>query len=269
MSLLPYPLRDKVAIITGASTGIGRAVALELARRGCRLALAARSADKLEEVRGRIESLGAQAIAVRTDVTRPEQIALLVQTTVDRFGGVDVLVNNAGYGLWGTFANLPPGEIRKIFDTNVFGAVAMAQAVIPELRKRGGGQIVNIESIVGLRSMPGASAYCATKHALHAFSESMRIELAPWNIHVCSFCPGLTASDFSKNKVEIDFHTQLSKLWSQPAEKCARLIVRAIRWRRRQVVTTWSGKMFCVIQRLSPRINDWIFRAGQKLGMAP
>ena len=249
--------------------GIGRAVALELARKKAKLVLAARSIEKLYQLQIEIEQLGAKCMVAPTDITEPSAIDRLVEGTVTRFGGVDVLVNNAGYGLWGVVEKLPVDEIRKIFETNVFGAIAMAKAVIPEMKKRGGGQIVNIESVVALRSMPGSGAYCATKHALHAFSEAMRIELLPHHIHVCSFCPGITESEFSKNRIEIDFHTEFSKTLSMSAEHCARIIIRAIERRRRQVVTTWSGKFMHVIQRISPRLVDWMMVAGQKLGMAP
>jgi len=266
---LSYSVRDKVVIITGASMGIGRAVALELARKKAKLVLAARSSEKLFQLQIEIDHMGAECMVAPTDVTIPAAIDHLVEGTVTRFGGIDVLVNNAGYGLWGILEKLPMDEIRNVFETNFFGAIAMAKAVIPEMKKRGGGVIVNVESVVGLRSLPGSGAYCATKHALHAFSESMRIELKPHRIHVCSFCPGITQSEFSKNRVEIDFHTEFSKILSMSSERCAQLIVRAIERRKRQVVTTWSGKFVHLMQRISPRILDGLMVAGQKLGLAP
>ncbi len=264
-----YHLKDKIVIVTGASMGIGRAVALELARKKAKLVLAARSIEKLYQLQIEIEKIGAECMVAPTDVTEPAAIARLLEGTVTRFGGVDILINNAGYGLWGVFEKLPMDEIRSVFETNVFGAIAMAQAVIPEMKRRGGGQIVNMESVVAFRSMPGSGAYCATKHALHAFSEAMRIELLPHGIHVCSFCPGITKSEFSRNRVEIDFHTEFSKALSTSSERCAQIVVRALERRRRQVVTTWSGKFMHVIQRISPRLVDWMMVTGQKLGMAP
>ena len=249
--------------------GIGRAVALELARRKAKLVLAARSVEKLYQLQIEIEHMGAECMVAPTDVTNPSAIAHLVEGTVARFGGVDILINNAGYGLWGLLEKLPMDEIRNVFETNLFGALAMAKAVIPEMKKRGGGSIVNVESVLALRSLPGSGAYCATKHALHAFSESMRVELAPYNIHVCSICPGITRSEFSKNRIEIDFHTEFSKTMSMSAERCAEIIVRAIERRRRHVVTTWSGKLLHVFQRISPHLVDWAVAAGRKLKLAP
>jgi short-subunit dehydrogenase len=249
--------------------GIGRAVALELARRKAKVILAARSMEKLYQVQLDIEQLGGECMVAPTDVTVPNMITHLVENTLLRFGRIDILVNNAGYGLWGTVEKLPMDQVRAVFETNVFGALLMAKAVIPAMKIGGGGQIVNIESVVALRSLPGSSAYCATKHALHAFTDSMRIELGKYNIHVCSFCPGITESEFSKNRIEIDFHTEFSKTMSQSAEKCARLIVQAIRWRRRRVVTTWSGKLLATMQRISPSVVDGMLLIGQKLKLAP
>jgi short-subunit dehydrogenase len=266
---LATSLRDKVVIITGASTGIGRAVALQLARKKAKLVLAARSTEKLYQLQIEIERLGAECMVAPSDVRNQVCIDHLIEGTVARFGGIDVLINNAGYGLWGVVEKLPMDEIRSVFETNLFGAIAVAKAVIPEMKKRGGGQIINVESVVALRSLPGSGAYCATKHALHAFSEAMRSELAPHGIHVCSFCPGITRSDFSKNRVEIDFHTEFSKTLSMSSERCAEIMIRAIEWRRRQVVTTWSGKLLHLMQRLSPRMVDWMMIAGQKLRLAP
>ena len=267
--MLGVSLRDKVVIITGAASGIGRAVALELARKKAKLVLAARSTEKLYQLQIEIEQLGTECMVAPTDVRNQVCIDHLIEGTVARFGGVDILINNAGYGLWGVVEKLPMEEIRSVFETNLFGAIAAAKAVIPEMKKRGGGQIINIESVVALRSLPGAGAYCATKHALHAFSEAMRSELAPYGIHVCSFCPGITESDFSKNRIEIDFHTEFSKALSMTSERCAQIIVRAIERRRRQVVTTWSGKLVYMMQRVSPHMVDWVMSAGRKLRMAP
>jgi len=265
---MSYSLKDKVVIITGASMGIGRALALELAKKKSKLVLAARSTEKLYQLQIEIERGGIECMVAPTDVTNPAAITQLIADTVARFGGIDVLINNAGYGLWGLVEKLPMEEIRNVFETNLFGAIAMIKGVIPEMKKRGAGQIINIESVVALRSLPGSGAYCATKHALHAFSEAMRVELAPDHIHVCSFCPGITESDFSKNRVEIDFHTEFSKALSISSERTAVLIVRAIERKRSQVVTTLSGKFLHVAQRISPRLVDWFVITGQKLGIA-
>jgi short-subunit dehydrogenase len=264
-----YPIRNKVAIVTGASMGIGRAVAIELARRRAKVILASRSMERLYQVQIEIQQLGGECMVAPTDVTVPAMITHLVENTLMRFGRIDILVNNAGYGLWSTIEGLPMDEVRGVFETNVFGALLMAKAVIPAMKIGGGGVIVNMESAVALRSLPGSSAYCATKHALHAFSESMRVELRKYNIRVCSFCPGITLTEFSKNRVEIDFHTEFSKIMSQTAEQCARSVVRAIRWRKRQVVTTWSGKFLALMQRISPSLLDYMLMLGQKLKLAP
>ena len=154
---MPYRIKDRVVIVTGASMGIGRAVALELAREKAKLVLAARSIEKLYQLQIQIESLGADCMVAPTDMNSPATIDHLVESTITRFGGIDILINNAGFGLWGTFEKLPMEQIRNIFETNLFGAVHIAKAVIPSMKKRGGGQIINVESVVALREIGRAS----------------------------------------------------------------------------------------------------------------
>jgi len=198
-----FPLRDKIVLITGASSGIGRALAVACARRGAKVSLAARSEGRLLEVEKLARESGGEAMVVPTDVTNGKDVRLMVEKTLEKWGRIDALVNNAGFGVWGSFDQLPLDVVRKNFETNCFAPVVCSQAVIPHLRKQGGGLIVNVESVVALRSMPLASCYSATKHALHAFSESMRMELAADRIRVLSVCPGLIDSEFHQNRVDV------------------------------------------------------------------
>ncbi len=219
------PLAGKTAIVTGASSGIGEALVRLLVARGANVTLAARSGDRLESLARELKG----TLAVKTDVTRPGDVERLVQSTVERWGRLDILVNNAGFGVWGAFEKLPLSLIRENFETNVFGAVACAQAAIPHLRKAGGGWIVNIESIVALRAMPMSSSYCATKHALHAFSEALRAELAGDRIRVLSVCPGLIATRFHEHRARVETDLETGPRWLyMPVEKCARKIIRAM-----------------------------------------
>ncbi len=258
-------LRDKVMVITGASSGIGAVLAQECSRRGARVVLAARSVDRLKEIQDQIVHSGGEALAIPTDVTQTAHIQRLVQGTLDRFGRIDILVNNAGYGLWGNFSELPVEEIRRNFETNLFAAVACMQAVVPQFRKQGGGLIVNVESIVGLRAMPLSSCYSATKHALHAFSESLRVELADEKIRVLSVCPGLISTEFNNNRIKVGTKAETGpKFLYMPVEKCVARIVRAMERGRGQVVITGHARFIAMAQRVAPRWMDKVFASNYR-----
>lgn len=259
-----FSFPDKVIVITGASSGIGAELARACARRQARVVVSARSRDRLDRLAAEIRDAGGDALAVACDVTKADDRRRLAEETLAKWGRVDALVNNAGFGLWGAFDTLPMEEIRKNFETNVFAAIACCQEFIPHLRKQGGGMIVNVESIVGLRAMPKSSCYSATKHALHAFSEAMRIEYAPERIHVLSVCPGLIETEFHDNRVLVGPHEPTGPKWLyMPANQCAATIVRAMERRRRQVVVTGHAKLIAFCQRLSPKLVDWIFSMKQ------
>ncbi len=262
---MKFPLAGKTIVVTGASSGIGEALARQCAARGAHVVLAARSADRLEALARGINSTGrGGALAVPTDVTKPEQVRRLLAAADRRWGRVDVLVNNAGFGLWGAFEKLPMDLIRENFETNVFAVVDCAQAAIPFLRRHGG-CLVNIESVAGLRGLPLASAYCATKHALHAFSEGMRAELAAEGIHVLSVCPGIIETTFHENRKQVGPRTETGPDWlAMPVEKCARQIVRALETGRRQVIITWHGWFLALLQRIAPRLLDILIAANYR-----
>ena len=251
---------DKVFVVTGASSGIGAALAQECTRRGAKVVLAARSEERLQALETEILSKGGAALAVKTDVTHPEEVHRLIKKTLERWGQLDVLVNSAGFGIRGPFDQLPIDLIRKNFETNVFAAVTCMQAVIPQFRKQKSGLIVNIESIVGLRAVPTASCYSATKHALHAFSESLRPELAAEGIRVLSICPGLIATDFPKNRILVGKYIETDPVeFYIPVEKCVAEIIKAIERERSQTVITWHAKFLALTQRIVPRLLDRFF----------
>ena len=185
-------LKDKTVVITGASSGIGRATALEMARRGANVVLAARRTEQLEEVAARCRALGVNALAVATDVTRPEDCRRLA----DAAGAVDVLVNNAGFAV---FAPVPDAELatlREMMDTNFFGMVHCTRAVLPRMLARRSGTIVNVGSITGLMGFARMTGYCATKFALVGFTEGLRDEVIGSGVKVALVCPGTTNTEF-------------------------------------------------------------------------
>ncbi|MBK8089355.1 MAG: SDR family NAD(P)-dependent oxidoreductase [Chitinophagaceae bacterium] len=185
---------SKVWLITGCSTGFGRALAKEVLAKGYRAAVAARNTNDVQDI---IEGYPSTAIAVRLDVTVPEQIKSAVQTTIDQFGQIDVLVNNAGIGYFAAIEESEEAEIRRMFEINFFGLAHMTQEVLPHMRKRKAGHILNITSIGGLRSFPGIGFYNATKYAVDGLSEALSKEVAPLGIKVTIIAPSGFRTDWA------------------------------------------------------------------------
>lgn len=185
-------LTGKNVVITGASSGIGRAAAIEMARRGASVILAARRADRLEEAAAACRALGVAAKAVVTDVTKPDDCKRLIAEA----GTVDVLVNNAGFATLDAIADADPAELREMMETNFFGVVHATQAVLPQMLARGSGTIVNVSSICGIMGYARMGGYCATKFAITGFTEALRDELLPRGVRVALVCPATTESEF-------------------------------------------------------------------------
>ncbi len=193
-------VESKVVIVTGASMGIGAATARVFAEAGAKLVLAARSADKLEAV---AQSLPSQAepLIVPTDMTDPAQVRALIDQAYERFGRIDILINNAGQAVAGWVATVNPDHYRQIIELNMLGPLHAMQAVVPKMKEQGGGVIINISSTVSKMAIPGIGTYASTKYALNGLTLTARNELAADNIRVVLFHPGLTATDFGKNAV--------------------------------------------------------------------
>ena len=185
-------LKEKTVVITGASSGIGRSVALEMARRGANVILGARRLDRLEAVAADCRKLGVSAKAVAADVTRHEDCRLLIAEA----GDVDVLINNAGFAIFDSMAEARPEELRAMMETNYFGSVNCIQAVLPQMLARGEGTIVNVASITGLMGFSRMSGYCATKFAIVGMSEALRDEVLGRGVRVALVCPGTTETEF-------------------------------------------------------------------------
>ncbi len=198
-------LNGRVVIITGASAGIGEASARMTAAEGATLVLTARRRERLEALAGELAAGGARVLPVAADVCSDPDRVRLVQETMNAFGRVDALVNNAGYGQRGPVETVPVEAIRRNFETNVFSLVALTQLVIPMMRTQGSGRIVNIASVAGRIARPFSSIYDSTKHALEALSDGLRYELAPFGIKVVAIEPGYILTEF------IDVANQVSR----------------------------------------------------------
>lgn len=194
-------IKGKVTLITGASMGIGLSTARLFAARGARVALAARSTDKLSALAEELRQKGYESVVLTTDLSDPAAAKQMVELAYIHFGQIDILINNAGQAAAGTVADVNPNDFRQIIDLNVFGPLYAMQAAIPKMRQQGGGLIINISSMVSKMHIPGLGAYAATKSALNMLSDTARGELAPDNIRVITVYPRLTTTDFGKNSL--------------------------------------------------------------------
>jgi short-subunit dehydrogenase len=188
-------LKDAVVIVTGASMGIGEAAVKALAKEGAKVVLVARSVDALNKLAEEIPG----SFVIQADMTKPEDIKMIVEKTIEHFGKIDLLVNNAGQAVYGNLESVDPDSYHKIIELNIFGPLLAMQAVIPQMRKQGGGMIINVSSRVSKMYIPGLAAYASTKYALNALSLTARQELEKDNIIVSIILPGLTATSFGKN----------------------------------------------------------------------
>jgi len=191
----PFQPRGAFVLVTGASAGIGKATAIALEKAGARLALAARDMDRLNALRATFQLPG-EHVPVRLDVTDPKSVDAAYKEIEGRFGKLDGIVANAGVGGWFSVHETPEDEMRRIFETNVYGVIRCIRGGVPLLRKAGGGTMVIVSSVVGRRGVPGMGIYSASKFALHGLADAARIELRPEKIDVSVICPALTKTEF-------------------------------------------------------------------------
>jgi short-subunit dehydrogenase len=195
----PMDITGKVSIITGASAGIGLATARLFAEKGAKVVMAARSAEKLAIIAAELEAQGSEVLATPTDIRKRDEADRMVRWAQERYGRIDILINNAGQAAAGNVAEVSLEDFRAIMDLNVFGALHAIQAVVPKMREGGGGVIVNVSSMVSKMHLPCLGAYAATKTALNMLSETARVELSAENIRVLTVYPRMTSTDFRKN----------------------------------------------------------------------
>jgi len=191
---------SRVALVTGASSGIGRAIALRFGSKGMRVGLVARRKDRLKEVAAVIEKGGGKALAIPGDVREPDLATAAVKAVVDAWGRLDVLVNNAGIGHYAPLEKLSEASMREQFEVNVFGPFHFTRAAVPQMRRQKGGQIVNIGSVVGYMGVARGTAYVGTKWALRGMNECWREELYPDGIKVAYVAPGYVITEFGGRK---------------------------------------------------------------------
>lgn len=242
----------RVVLITGASEGIGAACAASFRRRGARLSLVARNETKLAEVGG------TDALITAGDLTDPKVREAAVNRTVARFGRIDVLVNNAGIGLYAPAWNAPMEEVRRLVELNYFVPLALTQLVVPHMRKQASGTVVNVSSIAGQAVMPWFTLYSSTKFALCAMTDGLRMELKRDGIHAMAVCPGYVQTAFQSHVLggKPPVAIALRKRFAITAEECAEALVRGVERDRRLVVTPRSGWFVVWAARFFPALVE-------------
>jgi short-subunit dehydrogenase len=253
-------LASKVVIVTGASSGIGRETALRFAEAGANVLLAARRKDALCAVVDSRPDLRKQLILVPTDVTKDEDVSRLIDAAISYFGRIDVLVNNAGAGLRAPVAEVTLEDARRLMELNLFAAYRCIRAVLPHMNRQHSGQIVNIGSVLSVVATPRNGLYCASKFALRALSNSLRMELRGTGIDVISVLPGYTDTAFFDNMVRYDGSPHLSPFRGQHPCKVAEAILHACTRRKREISLTASGRLGVILARVSPQLLDLALR---------
>ena len=259
-----FMFKDKVIIITGASSGIGRELALQLAAQGAWLALAARTAERLESVRAECEQRGAKAISLPTDVSEPAHCEALVRQTIEHYSRLDMLINNAGRTMFVNFENVRDvGIYEKLMKVNYLGSVYCTYYALPYL-KQSQGRIVGISSLTGKTGVPTRTGYAASKHAMAGFFDSLRIELAPYGVSVTMIFPGFVATAVREQALGEDGEavglSTVKENEVMTAERCAEIILRAAARRKREVVMTMRGKLGLWLKLVAPGLVDRIAR---------
>ena len=246
--------QDKVVMITGASSGIGRGLALELGARGAKLGLVARRADALQEIVQETESIGSKALALPADVQNAESIRAAADRLRGEFGPIDLLIANAGIGGATDAAEIQPSEVARVINVNVIGAANSVAAVVPDMVAQGRGQLVAISSLAAYRGLPKSAAYCASKAAVSAFFESLRLDLQPRGIDVTIIHPG-----FIKTPLTAGRHAQMPFLME--LNDAVKKIIHAIEKRRKSYAFPWQLATIVRAGMIMPNfMYDWISR---------
>ena len=251
-------LAEKVVLITGASSGIGRATAILTGKARSPVIIAARRMDRLTQVASEIESAGGKVLAIQTDIADELQVAAMVDKALQHFGRIDVLVNNAGIGLYATVDETTPEQMQKLWRVNYMGTFYAIKHVLPVMRKQESGQIVVVASMSGRRGAKFKSAYCATKFAQIGLLESLRMELTNTNIKCTLIFPGGTQTEFFEvieNPAQRDVRLYGS---IQTAEQVAAEILKAIENPRSEVITQRLGRLQLLLNAFSPDLADWL-----------
>lgn len=264
----PGKLEGKVAIVTGSSRGIGKEVAMQLAKKGAKVVINGQNPDRLESARLEFEQNNLSVTAIQADVGDYPSCEHLILQTIDTYGKLDILINNAGLSMEGCIADSQPDVFRKIFETNITGHLFPTQAALPFIIQTKG-SIVFISSIAGLIGLPRYAAYSSSKMALTALTQSLRIENHATGIHIglnyLGFVENEKNKKFLNHKGELELMPERKSFAKMPVKKVAAKIIRGIELRQKNVVFSLIGKLLALAQRFFPRILEYVMtRAYQK-----
>ncbi len=255
-------LENKTIVITGASSGIGEAMARVYAAQGARVVLGARSADRLAQLTAKIEAAGGQAAWCAVDVTVPEQCKALIDKAVTTFGGIDVLICNAGISMRALFDEVDLSVLYRLMDVNFWGTVNCCKYALPYVQASHG-SIVGISSVAGLHGLPGRTGYSASKYAMTGFLETLRIENLKKGLHVMVACPGFTASNVRFAALTADGsqqgETPRDEAKMMTPEEVARIVARGIRRRKRLCLMEIEGRATHFVKKFAPAFLDRMF----------
>ncbi|MDB5122179.1 MAG: putative oxidoreductase [Mucilaginibacter sp.] len=259
-TLLLMKLNDKVAIITGASSGIGKSLAIELAKRGCNLVLAARQYVTLCEItQGLEQQYNIKAVAVQCDVSIEEDCDHLVKQALTTFGKIDILINNAGISMRALFKDADLSVLKAVMDVNFWGTVYCTKYALPEILKTKG-SVVGVSSIAGYKGLPGRTGYSASKFAMNGFLDALRVENLHTGVHVMTASPGFTASNIRNTALAADGTQQgestLEEDKMMTSDEVAKIIADGVENRERTLIMTGQGKLTVFLNKFLPGLLD-------------
>ena len=267
-------MKDKIVLITGGSSGIGKACAETFGKAGAKVVITGRKQEALNEVQLYLETKGITCLSIRADVAVEADCIEVVEKTIEKFGKIDILINNAGISMRALFEDCDISVVRQLMETNFFGTVYMTKYALPYIISQKG-SVIGISSIAGYRGLPARSAYSASKFAMNGFLEALRTEMLPKNVHILTACPGFTASNIRNTALAKDGTPQgesprdESKMMS--AEKVAEHILRATYARKATLVLTRQGKLTVFLNKWLPKkwIDKLVFNALAKEDNSP
>jgi short-subunit dehydrogenase len=255
-------LKDKVVIVTGASSGIGEAIAREFSINGSKVVLAARSEEKLSEIVKEIRAKNGEAFYVCTDVRNEEDCKRLIEKTVGKYGTIDILINNAGISMRASFLSVDLKVLHQLMNVNFWGTVYCTKYALPYLIERKG-SLVGVSSVAGFHGLPGRTGYSASKFAIHGFLETIRIENLKNGLHVMIIAPGFTSTEIRKHALMANGQEQgespKDEIKLMSPEYVAKWVLKGIRKRKRNKLLTWDGRLTALFQRIVPELVDWLY----------
>jgi short-subunit dehydrogenase len=252
-------MKDKVVVITGASSGIGEALARNFARQKSNVVLAARNLEKLELLKSELKNETNEMLIIKTDVSKEEDCKMLIKQTIEHFGKIDILINNAGISMRAIFEETEISVIKQLMDVNFWGTVYCTKFALPYLLKSKG-TVVGVSSIAGYKGLPGRTGYSSSKFAMQGFLEVLRIENLKKGLHVLIACPGFTASNIRNTSLTADGTPQGESPRDEgkmmTADEVAKRIIQAIDKKKDRLILTTQGKMTVILNKFFPRFMD-------------